>query len=88
MGTHRTKIRIYGVTMDISVDYVGAFFAKYAQVGDAVRALSKTGVATGDFGFLVTLHRKGFLNIPNTLTGRVRNMFLIVEVRRPLCWSC
>lgn len=87
MGTHRTKIRVHGVIMDISVEYVGAFFAKYGQAGDVVRALSKTGVATGDFGFQVTLRRKGFLNIPNTLTGRVRNMFLIVEVRRPLCWS-
>lgn len=50
--------------------------------------MSKTGISTGNFVVQVTLTRKGFSNIPNTLMCQERIIPMVVERWCPYCWSC
>lgn len=88
MGTWRTKITLRGVPLDIKEERVGALISQFGQVTDVTAAASKSGIATEDYVLQVTLTRKSFMNIPNILTCRGRNILVIVKGRGPHCWSC
>lgn len=53
MGTHRTKITVHRMSMDITLNYVEVFFANYGHVGvgNVAWILCK---AAGDFGLQLT----------------------------------
>lgn len=89
MGTRRTKVTVLRVPVEINGDSLGAFFlARYKQVVDVTTTMSKSGIATGDFILQVILKRKSFGEIPNVLMCRKKMVLVIVEGRRPYCWSC
>lgn len=44
-------------------------------------------IATGEVLRNVTLTRKCFMDVPDILMCRVRNILIIVEGRRPHCWT-
>lgn len=44
-------------------------------------------MATGDVEILLTLNRKQFIEIPNTLMCEGRLIYVVVEGRRLLCWA-
>lgn len=67
MGTRRTKITVHGVPFNIILDHVEAVFANFSQVGDVTYVLNKAGMATGDLDLQVTLNRKRFLDVPDSL---------------------
>lgn len=48
MGSHKTKITVHGVPVDISEDRMGAFFSKFGKVEEVKALLGKPGIATGD----------------------------------------
>ena len=49
---------------------------------------SPAGTAYGDYAFRLFLTRDGFKAIPETLISGDRRMIVMVEGRRPRCWSC
>lgn len=48
---------------------------------------SKAGIGTGDYILQITLIRDKFMEIPNVLICRGRNILVIVDGRRPHYWS-
>ena len=48
---------------------------------------SPAGTAYGDYAFRLCLTRDGFKAIPKTLISGDRQMIVMVEGRRPRCWS-
>lgn len=50
--------------MDISEDHPWSLFSQCEPIEDVI---SKAGIATGDFVLQVTVTRKNFLDIPDTL---------------------
>lgn len=48
-------------------DHLGYFFAKVGEVADFTSIKGKIGFANGDLKTIVTLTRKHFMEIPNTL---------------------
>lgn len=84
LGTRRTKITIHGVPVDISGDRLGAFFVQYGGVEQVSASVSKVGLATGDIVLHVTLTRRSFGEIHNTLMCWERIMPIVVE-GRPHC---
>lgn len=67
LGTRMTKVTVHGVPVDISGDRLGTFFSQYGYVEEVSAITGKTGIATGEFVLQVTLTRKGYNDIPNTL---------------------
>lgn len=88
LGTRRTKITIHCVPIDISEDWMGAFFAKFGKVEEVKALVDKSGILTGDVEVQVTLDRNSFKQIPNTFACRERKMWIVVEGRKPSCWVC
>lgn len=82
------KFIIHGVSVDISEDRMGAFFSKYGQVEEVSTVVSKSDIATGDFVIQVTLTHQSFGEIANVLMCREKSMRVVMDERRPYCWSC
>lgn len=74
------EVTVHGMSVDINGDRLGAFFARYGEV--------EAGIATGVFVVQVTLIQKSFREIPNVLICWEKMMPVVVEGRRPYCWSC
>lgn len=70
MGTQKTRIMVHGIPVDICVNRMATFFAKYGQVDEVGAVRSKTGIATGDVVLQVVLTQRSFHDIPNALTRR------------------
>lgn len=85
MGTIKTRITLQEVPMDISKDHLEAFFSQYLPVSEVSPLISKASIATRDFVLQVTVTLKSFLDIPDTLICRFRNIFITVKRRRPHC---
>lgn len=45
MSTRRTIVMLHGVTVDITEDRMGAFFAEYEKVDEVSKVISKTGIS-------------------------------------------
>lgn len=87
MGTRKTKVRVYGMPVDITEYRMGTFFAQYEQIEEVSAVISKASIASGDFVLQITLTRRSIADIPNILMYREKRMLLVVEGRRPYCWS-
>lgn len=62
--------------MDITNDHLGAYFSQFESVEDVTSILSKSGIAAGELH--VTVTRKGFIDIPDTLFCRGKQIYIIV----------
>lgn len=87
MGTRKTKVRVHGMPVDITEYRMGTFFAQYEQIEEVSAVISKASIASGDFVLQITLTRRSIADIPNILMYREKRMLLVVEGRRPYCWS-
>lgn len=81
--TRRTQITVLGVSVDISVHRLPAYFEQYGEVETLLASVSKAEIATGEFVLYRTLTRKNFGEILNTLICLERIMLLIVAERHP-----
>lgn len=70
IGTRRIRITVYGVPVDIREYRMETFYAKYRQVDEVSAVINKSGIATGDIVFQVTMTRQRFGEIPNVLMCR------------------
>lgn len=79
---------VHRIPVDIPDDRMGAFFTKFGEVNEVKALSSKAGIETGDMEIQITLNRKDFQEIPNILVCRDWRMLVVVEGRKPWCWSC
>ena len=87
-GTRRLRVTICNVPAHITGEVLAAYLSSYGQVEEFNLLRSPTGTAYGDYAFRLCLTRDGFKAIPETLISRDRQMIVMVEGRRPRCWSC
>lgn len=74
----KTKITVHGVLVDRTNNHLGAYFSQFGSVEDVMSILSKSSIAAGDFELHVTVTRKGFIDIPDTLLCRGKQIYVIV----------
>lgn len=87
MSTRRTKITLHDVIIHVKEEHVGAFFTDYGQLEEGASLTIKTCTANGDIILKGTMFRKCILEIADTLTCQGPTIFIVVEDRRPHCWS-
>ena len=88
LGTRRIRVTVCNVPAFITGEVLAAFLSTYGRVEEINLLRSAAGTAYGDYVFRMCLTRVGFQAIPETIVSRDRQMMLIVEGRRPRCWSC
>lgn len=79
---------LHGVSLFISDNYLGFFFAKFGEVSSVSPIKSKARIDTYDVEIMSTVTRKKFTKIPNVSMCEGRPIYMVVEGRRPLCWAC
>ena len=87
-GTRRVRVTICNVPAHITGEVLAAYLSSYGQVEEFNLLRSPTGTAYGDYAFRLCLTRDGSKAIPETLISGDRQMIVMVEGRRPRCWSC
>ena len=87
-GTRRLPVTICNVPAHITGEVLAAYLSSYGQVEEYNLLRSPAGTAYGDYAFRLCLTRDGFKAIPETLISGDRQMIVMVEGRRPRCWSC
>lgn len=85
MGTRKISVTLHEVPMVLTEERLGVF-SKYGEVEDVSASARKMGIVTGDYLLQITMSRKYFMDIPDILSCRGRNILVIVEGRRPHCW--
>lgn len=79
MGTRKSKVALHRVPLFISEYNQGFYFSQFSEVSQVSSFRNKAGIATGDVEIFVTLNRKQFMEIPNTLMHEGRPIYVIVE---------
>ena len=87
-GKRRIRVTVCNVSMQLSGDVLAAYLSIYGGVEQVTQVTSTRGTAYGDYVFVMCLDRGGFNNIPHKIKYRDQTMTVIVEGRKPLCWSC
>ena len=88
MGMRRTKVVIHNGPVDLAGDYFAFFLSTYDQVEEVIPLRDGTGMANGDYTFILCLKRERFQRIPDTIQFRNQKLSIIVEGRRPHYWPC
>ena len=87
-GKRRIRVTVCNVSMQLSGDVLAAYLSIYGGVEQVTQVTSTRGTAYGDYVFIMCLDRGGFNKIPHKIRYREQTMTVIVEGRKPLCWSC
>ena len=87
-GTRRLNVTICNVPASFTGEVFAAYLSSYGQVEEYKLLRSPAGTAYGDYAFRMCLTRDGFKAIPEILISGDRQMIVMVEGRRPRCWSC
>ena len=82
------RVTVCGVPIQLNGDVLAAYLSKYGEVDEVTLARSPAGTAHGDYVINMCLNREGFQAIPHIIKYQERNIMVIVEGRRSLCWSC
>ena len=88
LGTRWIRVTVCNVPTFITGEMLAAFLSAYGRVEEINLLRSAAGTADGDYVFRMCLTREGFQAIPETIISRERQMMVVVEGRRPRCWSC
>lgn len=88
MGTQKTRITLHRVPMYIAEDNLGAFFFDYILVEGVSPIRSRADIATSYYEIMVTFSGPKFNKFPNVITCGGRNIYVVVEGRRPNCRAC
>ena len=88
LGQRRIKVTVCNVPIQINGQVLAALLSEHGDVEDVIKVKSSSGTALGDYFFTMDLNRKGFQIIPHTLKYESQTMTVIVEGRKPQCWTC
>ena len=87
-GQRHIRVTVCDVPIQLNGDALAAYLSKYGEVDEVTLARSPARTAHGDYVINMCLNREGFQALPHIIKFQERNMMVIVEGRRPLCWSC
>ena len=65
-----------------------AYLSIYDGLEQVSQVTSTRGTTYGDYVFIMCLDRGGFNNVPHKIKYRDLTMTVVVEGRKPQCWSC
>ena len=88
LGTRTIRVTICNIPAFLTGEVLAAFLSSYGSVEEITLLRSAAGTAYGDYVFRMCLTQEGFQAIPETIVSRERQMMVVVEGRRPRCWSC
>ena len=84
-GIMRIRVTLCSVSIHLNGEVLAAHMSVYSSVS-MVRWAG--GTAQGDYVLDICLNREGFQAICHILSYQDQQMMVVVEDRRPLCWSC
>ena len=87
-GGGGVRVAVCSVSVRLSGDVLAACLSVCGGVEQVTRVASARGAACGGCMFVVCLGGGGFNGVPHRVRCRDRAMTVVVEGRRPLCWSC
>ena len=87
-GGRGVRVAVCSVSVQLSGDVLAAYLGICGGVERVTRVASTRGAACGGCVFVVCLDGGGFNGVPHKVRCRERTMTVIVEGRKPLCWSC
>ena len=79
-------VTVSNVSMQLSGDVFESYLSVYGDVEEVTQIKTSSRTAYGDYTFIMCLDRRGFIS--HTIKYRDKTMMVVVEGRRPLCWSC
>ena len=88
MGTRKTKITLHGVPWLLEPKHMASYFACHGLVDKAYVIRRRSGLGSTDMEVLVTMNRQEYRDVPNIIMCGSHKIFVVVEGRRPHCWSC
>ena len=62
-----------------------AYLSEYEDIEDITTSKSSSGTAHGDYLVNMSLDRKGFTAIPQTIEYEEQTMMVVVEGKKPQC---
>ena len=71
--------------MQLSGHVLAAYLSIYGGVEQVTQITPNSGMAYGDYAFIMCFDRGGFNNIPHIVKYRDQSMMVVVEGRGPLC---
>ena len=74
----RTKVVVYNAPVVLSDDYLASFLSTYGQVEEVIPLKGGTGMANGNYAFILCLKREGFQAIPDTIQFHNLKLLIIV----------
>ena len=74
--------------MQFTGDILAAYLSIYGSVEQVTQVTSTRATAYGDYVFVMCLDRGACNKIPHKIRYHDQTMTVIVEGRKPLCWSC
>ena len=76
------------VPLQLNGDVLAAYLSANGSVEEVTQLRSTDGTTHGNYALNVCMNRGRFQAIPHTLTFKDQQMMVVVEGKRPLCWSC
>ena len=86
-GTRQIRVTVYSIPRQINRDVLAAYMSAYSTNKEVTAMHLVDAIAHSDFVLNICLNREGFQAIPHILTYRDQQMMVVMEGRRPLCWS-
>ena len=77
MGMRRTNVIIVNAPVDISDNYLAAFFKNSYGLVEVTTLRGGKGTANGDYSLLLCLKRDGFQSIPDTIQFRNQTLMIV-----------
>ena len=82
------EVTVCNVPLQLDGDVLAAYTSAYGSVEETTSIRSVDGTAHGNNVFNICMNRENSQAVPHILTYQEQQMMVVVEGRRPLCWSC
>ena len=76
------------VSVLVNGDVLAAYLSSYGNVEEVLPVRATDGTSHGGYILNIWLDREGFQAIPHIIAYEDQQMMVVVEGRRPFCWSC
>ena len=87
-GDRKIKGTVCNVPIQLNGDVLAAYLSEYGDIEDITTSKSSSGTVHGDYLVNMSLDRRGFQAIPQTIEYEEQTMMVVVEGRKPQCWFC
>ena len=84
----KIRVTMCNVPIQLNGDVLAAYLSEYGDIEDIITSKSSSGTVHGDYVVTISLNRKGFQTILQTLNYEEQTMMVAIEGRNPQCWFC